>query len=129
MSEAAPAQPSSDEKKAQKEEIHIVREERIVKGPKRFPPRLIVVPSDGVLQPGEVLRMRAVADAFPPASFTWFWNGFELRPSSTIRIHSNSNESTIEIANPRSGVYTVRAENELGQDSAKANMVVEGMKY
>src|SRR5690242_5859222 len=59
------------------DQVHIVREETIVKAPPRYPPKLVVVPAASQLHSGDQLRLRAVADASPPARFTWFWNGFE----------------------------------------------------
>lgn len=72
------------------------------------------------------LVLEVTAQGVPEPKFTWLFNNFELKQSSTVRIENvNTNTSRIFIEKPLSGRYEVYAENSLGRDSTSTKLLVE----
>ncbi|VDK48693.1 unnamed protein product, partial [Anisakis simplex] len=72
------------------------------------------------LKPGAEAIIDVEVDAYPPAKFTWYVNGYEFRDSSgRIAIYyPKENRCVARFPIPQTGEYKVVAENSLGKDQS-----------
>lgn len=110
-----------------------IREEYLVKAEKKeeplpYKPRFVRHMPTQTVAPDQPLRLTTQVDAYPPAQFTWYINGFEVRTTETTRVETEEiNVSTLTMTRPKQGKYRVVAKNVVGEEESLGVITVEGM--
>uniref|UniRef100_A0A914ZQC4 Titin n=1 Tax=Parascaris univalens TaxID=6257 RepID=A0A914ZQC4_PARUN len=101
------------------EKVETVSSERIGITIRQAPKFVNQVPNL-TLKPGVEAVIDVEVEASPPAKFTWFVNGFELRDSSgRLEVYyPKENRCVARFPIPQSGEYKVIAENSVGRDQS-----------
>ncbi|XP_023246865.1 titin-like [Copidosoma floridanum] len=88
-------------------------------------PRFIQPIQPQIVSEGEVVIMETTVEAYPTASFQWFYENRPLESSHEIRITTKENKSVLMIKEVKpefAGRYTIRAENVAGSVTSSASV-------
>lgn len=77
-----------------------------------------------VVDAGTELTLQIDVDAMPECKFTWYINGFEVRKTNRTVVETEHNHSKLVISEPKEGIYSVKATNQLGSLTRSFRVVV-----
>lgn len=102
----------------------VIIEEKETKG---VPPRFIQPIHPQHVAVGEVVIVEAVVEAYPLASFQWYYQSTPISQSNEFKIVSKDNKSILlinEVSLEYAGPFTCRAENVMGSVTSTATLSV-----
>lgn len=107
--------------KLEEEEWVLVDEDEIGRdGHEPLPPRIIKGCRSSVIQEGDTVVLYCEVESEPIATFSWYLDDEELKPSDRVTMEIGSNWTKLTVKNAKKGFYTARAKNPYGAATSTA---------